>query len=568
MNLLRPTIIAFSRGFSKRDPKLLTTLLIAAVIVAIGIYFGLYKFLDHVSRAPMLGPFLGPVVGGLLLSKLLEMIFLALFFMIVFSSIIAAFSVFYLDEEIRLLMATPVRITRIFWSRFALMVAESSWMALVFFIPIFYAFITAVDAPMTAYLVFPFLIALYLLTPNIIGALLALILGRMFPVRQMRKVFQFLSVLVLASMVFFFRYLEPEKLLNPNHFGSVSAYILTLRNPFLEQFPSSWMRAASLALFSGNYVEAGRALLPLIGMVAAGLLLLLLVARFSYRRSWQASLEAVENQVLSLEVVRRLLVWPLQFCRRDFRVVAAKEVTLFFRDPAIFSQLFMMAAIIFVYGYNLRILPIKDLPSLYSGEIYDSLVFFNGPFIGFIVSAISMRFVYPSVSLEGRAFWAVKASPIKPSRLLMIKFFLYLIPNLLLSLILCTVSNSLFETTSPVLRFLSYLNVILMALVTTALAIGVGAVFAQFNSDNPLKIAGSFGGAVFMVASSLYIFNLLVVESYPMYRFYFRKFMPLYDRQGWVFISISFLLLLLCTLAWVLVPLARGREALERYEPE
>jgi len=150
----------------------------------------------------------------------------------------------------------------------------------------------------------------------------------------------------------------------------------------------------------------------------------------------------------------------------------------------------------------------------------------------------------------------------------MIKFFLYLLPNLLLSLILCTVSNALFETTSPTLRFLSFLNVTLMALVTTALAIGIGAVFAQFNSDNPLKIAGSFGGAVFMVASSLYIFNLLVVESYPMYRFYFRKFMPLYDRQGWILIAISFLLLLLCTLAWVLVPLARGREALERYEPD
>ncbi|HNV71567.1 MAG TPA: hypothetical protein PKO06_17820, partial [Candidatus Ozemobacteraceae bacterium] len=226
MNLLRPTIIAFSRGFTKRDPKLLITLVIAALIIAVGIYFGLYKFLSHVGRAPMLGDYLGPLVGSLLVSKLLEMIFLALFFMIVFSSIIAAFSVFYLDEEIRLLMATPVRISSIFWSRFALMLVESSWMALVFFIPIFYAFITAADAPITVYFIFPVLIGLYLLAPNVVGALLALILGRLFPVRQMRKVFQFLSVLVLASMVFFFRYLEPEKLLNPNHFGSVSAYIL------------------------------------------------------------------------------------------------------------------------------------------------------------------------------------------------------------------------------------------------------------------------------------------------------------------------------------------------------
>jgi hypothetical protein len=78
-----------------------------------------------------------------------------------------------------------------------------------------------------------------------------------------------------------------------------------------------------------------------------------------------------------------------------------KEITIFLRDPAIFSQIFMMAAIVFVYGYNLAILPLKDLPSLYSGEINDSMVYFNGPFIGFILAAISMRFVFPSISLKG-----------------------------------------------------------------------------------------------------------------------------------------------------------------------
>ncbi|MFZ2958124.1 MAG: hypothetical protein WA705_14650 [Candidatus Ozemobacteraceae bacterium] len=566
-NLLAPSIIAFQRQVELRRGKMLAALLVGGGLTVLGLFFGLYKFLWYVGRAPMLGPLLGPMIGTLLVNKLLEMIFVALFFMITFSSIIAAFSVFYLDDEMRLLFSTPVSTVRIFWSRFVLMVVESSWMASVFFVPVFLAFCAASQAPWWTFFVYPFYIFIYLLLPNAVGGLLALTLGSLFPIRQMRKVFQFLSVLVLAGMVFFFRYLEPEKLMNPNYFSSISRYILNLRSPILEWFPSSFLREASLQLFAGNFYDSLKMMLPLVLLVAFTLFLLHTLAGSFYRASWQRSLEAVENQVLSLEWIRKVLIAPFVLFRPDTRVVASKEITFFFRDPAIFSQLFMMIAIVFVYGYNLSILPLKDLPQLYSGEVNDSLVYLNGPFIGFILAAISMRFVYPSISLEGKAFWAVKASPIRPSRLLTIKFFLYLVPNMLLGWILCLISNRLFQVTTPILRVISFANVTMMAVVTTALAIGLGAVYARFDADNPLKVAGSFGGFVYMVANGVFILNLLICQVYPMYRFYFSRFYPLRDLPGRVFVGCSLLVLVVCVAAWTIIPLARGREAIERYEP-
>lgn len=547
---------------------MLLLLLVSGIVIGGLVFFSLYRFLDYVGRAPMLGPILGPMLGHLLVDRLLEMIFMALFCMLIFSSLIAAFSVFYLDEELKVLFSSPLTTGRIFWSRFALMVIESSWMAGAFFIPIFFAFVAAGKASWPAYFLFPVVLGLYLLLPNLFGAVTAVLLGALFPIRQMRKVFQFLSVMVLTGMVFFFRYMEPEKLLNPNYFSDVSRYILSLRSPLMEWFPSSWTREATADLIAGAYKDAGVHLLPLLAILVGGFLFLHLLARTFYRFSWQRSLEAVENQVKGLEWIRRVLVWPLRFFREDIRVVASKEVTIFFRDPAIFSQLFMMLAIIFVYGYNLSILPLKDIPQLYSGEVNDSLVYFNGPFIGFILSAISMRFVYPSISLEGRAFWAVKSSPIRPSRLMTIKYFLYLVPNLALGLILCFISNRMFEVTSPSLRVLSFFNVTVMAIVTTSLAIGIGAIYARFDADNPLKISGSFGGFVFMITSGLFIINLLLCQIYPMYRFYFLKYLPLRDLRGQMLIVASVVLMLACSAAWTLIPLAKGREAIERYEPE
>ncbi|HOT26879.1 MAG TPA: hypothetical protein PLU72_01745 [Candidatus Ozemobacteraceae bacterium] len=567
-SLLFPTYRAFVQSVRKRGARFAALLAGGGVFTAFIIYFALYKFLAYVSKAPMLGAVIGPMIGGLLVSKLLEMLYLALFIMIVFSSVIAAFSSFYLDDEIRLLMSSPIPSARIFWSRFVLMVGESSWMAAAFFLPVFLAFATAAQAPLWAYLIYPLYIFFFLLAPNLVGGLLALSLATLFPIRQMRKVFQFLSVMVLAAMVFFFRYMEPEKLLNPSYFGSVSNYILNLQNPLTKIGPSAWMHTATRTLFEGDPLVSLRQLLPLLTLLGIGLFIMHVLARSFYRRSWQISLEAVENQVLGLEWLRRVLIIPLRFASPEFRVIGQKEITVFFRDPAIFSQIFMMAAIIFVYGYNLTILPLKDLPSLYSGEINDTMVYFNGPFIGFIMAAVAMRFVYPSISMEGRAFWAVKASPVPASRLLQVKFILYLVPMMALGLLLCFISNRIFAVTTSYLFLISFLNVFMMSIVITGLAIGLGTVFARFDADNPLKISGSFGGFVFMISCALYVMNLLVLEAYPMFRMYFYRYYPIAGTGSRLLILLSFVLLIFCSALWTIVPLMRARDTIERYEPE
>jgi ABC-2 type transport system permease protein len=279
-------------------------------------------------------------------------------------------------------------------------------------------------------------------------------------------------------------------------------------------------------------------------------------------------MEAVDNQVLSLEWIRKAIIWPFKFFSPDFRVIAGKEITTFLRDPAIFSQIFMMTAIIFVYGYNLSILPLKDIPTLYSGELNDTLVFLNGPFIGFIIASIGMRFVFPSISMEGRAFWAVKSSPVNPKRILTIKLFVYIVPMILLGLILCGVTNSVFQVSHPALFWLSFINVILITLVITSLAISVGAIYADFSADSPLKIAGSYGGFIYMVLSGLYIINLLLLEIYPMYRFFHSKFYMARGHSAFILMVVSAILLLACTAAWVYLPFRKGLETIENYEPD
>lgn len=568
LTLVSPALKKLKRVFSLRNRKILTLLILGTILIATLLYYGFYRFLEYVGRAPMLGDTFGPVLGGLLVSKLLEMLFLTLFFMVLFSSIIAALSSLFLNEELPTLMSSPLPIGLIFRSRLLIMTVESSWMVLVFFLPALFAFATALNAGFSAYLIFPVFLLFFVLLPNLVGGFTALMLAAFFPIRQMRKVFQFLSIIVLTGLIFFLRSLEAEKLLNPSYFKDISQYILSLQVPLIEYSPSSWLHKATMSLFKNNTYEALYQFAPILALCVIGLVLLNFFACRFYRSSWQTSMEAVDNQVLGLEWFRQAVIWPFRYASPAFRVIATKEITTFLRDPAIFSQIFMMGAIVFVYGYNLSILPLKDIPTLYSGELNDTLVFLNGPFIGFIIASIGMRFVFPSISMEGRAFWAVKSSPVKPQRILFIKLFIYLVPMIILGWSLCAVTNSIFKVSHPILMWLSYINVTLITLVITTLAIGVGAVFADFAADSPLKIAGSYGGFIYMILSGLYIINLLALEVYPMYRFFFNRFYMTRGLSGITLIGLAAVMLLGCTAMWVYFPFRKGLDTIENYEPE
>ena len=566
--LLKPSIKKIGRIFATRNRFFLVTIFICAALLYTGIYYGMARFLSYVSKAPIIGDAFGAIIGGLIISKLLEMLFMTLFFMLLFSGVISALSILFLDTELQPLMVSPQPVSRIFMSRLIMMTFDSSWMAVIFFFPVFLAFAKTLNAFSLAYICFPIALLFFVLIPNIIGAGSSLMIAAFFPIRQMKKIFQFLAIIMLTGLIFFIRSLEAEKLLNPSHFKSVSGYLISLDLPLVRYSPATWMHQTTLNLFYGRFNEALSNFWPIFITVLVGLALLWVLAKYFYHYSWQRSCEAMDNQIIGLEWLRKLLIKPFKYVDPDINVIVSKEITIFLRDPAVFSQIFMMLAIIIIYAYNLYILPIKDVPTMFTQGLNNALIYLNGPFIGFIVASIGMRFVYPSVSMEGRAFWAVKSSPVSPKRVLLIKVFFYLFPMMLLGLILCTVTNAIFTVSTPVLRWLSFINVILITTVITSLAIGVGSVNADFNADSPLKIAGSYGGFIYMILAGLYIVNLVFLEAFPIYCFNYAKAYYVRGIGGNILFAASIIVILLTSAAWMYLPIRKGLDAIEEYEPE
>src|SRR5688572_3979757 len=74
-------------------------------------------------------------LGDYLIRLGLSWLFLTFLSFVAFSAVVTALSTFFLSEDLRLLMAAPVRSDRFFYSRFVRTVGQSAWMVVVFMLP-------------------------------------------------------------------------------------------------------------------------------------------------------------------------------------------------------------------------------------------------------------------------------------------------------------------------------------------------------------------------------------------------------------------------------------------------
>src|SRR6185503_12756496 len=142
---------------------------------------------------------------------------------------------------------------------------------------------------------------------------------------------------------------------------------------------------------------------------------------------------------------------------------------------------------------------------------------------GFVMSTVTVRFVFPAVSAEGAAFWIIRTAPISLKDFLWSKFWTGFFPVLVLTEILIVAGNNLLGV-DPFLKRLAAGAVLFMAFALVGLACGLGARYPRFAADNPSQIAGSYGGVAFMILATLFILVMIVLLGWPSSMYLFAQF--------------------------------------------
>jgi ABC-2 type transport system permease protein len=506
------------------------------------------------------------MIGDILAHHLLSMVILTFFTLLIFSHIVTALSNLYLSVDLELCHATPVHLEELFLSRCVNTFVDSSWMVIIFGLPVMMAY-AYVYQPGPAYY-FTFLhmgLATAIIAAGF-GILLTMVLVQIFPAQRTRDIVMLLCILIIGGLYLMFRFLRPERLVDPEAFFSMMQYMTALEAPDSPYLPTHWLTETLWDHLRGSAKQGHFFGAVFVWSSAAALIVMnIWVAQGIYFNGFSKSQEAKKR--------RRGGQTLLDFCLKslgklmpdDLASVMDKDMRTFFRDNTQWSQLLLLGALVAVYLYNFMVLPLDRNP-LPMGFLQNEIAFLNMGLAGFVLSAIGVRFIFPAISAEGRAFWILRSSPLSMKRFLWGKYIFYLIPMLILGEILVVCTNYLLHV-SHFMMVLSSVTMFLAIFGIVALGIGFGAIYPTFKYENIAQVSTGFGGMMYMIISAAFMGAIIVLEAGPVFIIFMSG---VRDRAitglQWLFIIPSFLVVLLLIAVAIHIPMEKGIETLSRYE--
>ena len=500
-------------------------------------------------------------LGDYLIRIGLSWLFLTFLSFLAFSGVVSALSTFFLSDDLRLVVASPVSARRVFHARFARTLAQAGWMVVVFLVPVLTGIGLAKCAPWSFVAVATLTVAPFVVIPVGLGAAVTLLLVNVFPARRARDILMLMGLVFATSLVILMRVIQPERLLRVESMPVVTDFFATLQSPVTPLLPSFWAGEAIFAGLQGapDWLHLG-ALWTTAAAVVVGL-----AAAFErwHFAGYSKAQEARKARFAEWRVVDGLVgLLPMGPVRRQLLV---KDLKVFLRDVSQWSQLLLLLALVLVYLYNFRVLDLDKIPYM-SGFLKNVYAFLNLGMAGFVMATVTVRFVFPAVSAEGAAFWIIRTAPISLRDFLWSKFWTGLVPVLVLTECLTIVGNELLGT-DPFLKWVAAVSVAFMSFALVGLAAGLGARYPRFAADNPSQVAGSYGGVAFMVLAVLYVLAMIGLTGWPSSVYLYalsRNRVPTQPQQ-WM-MAASFGAAVLTSLAIWLLGMRSGVTALQQMD--
>lgn len=504
------------------------------------------------------GSFIEIVPQGMpVLIKLVELLLLILGSAMAYSCVLVSLVHLYLSDDLRFLGVLPATNLTLFAVKTVEIGVMATWAPMLFTSAILAAVGASVDAPAVFYPLFMAGLALFALIPAALAIGATSVAVNLFPANRTRDVLVFLSLAILLALFIIVRGMQPERILEPGMLLHFAASVGEFQLPGGGLLPSAWMTAVLVPLIDGSgsvpsLVDFVVLVAGTVVAVAIGATLFVLL----FRRGLSRTLTSRGRMVVGEGVTARSIAVVTAVLPRSIGAVARKDILNFGRDPAQWSQLMLLGALVLVYLLNVAALPLDQLRllGLEQRDVANLLAFLNLGFVGFVLTAVALRFLFSAVSLEGRAAWVVLVSPIGERALLRAK----LAPGLpllwLFGLVLVGGSNFLLRP-DPLISLLTFVAMTLIAVGLSGYGVGLGAMMPRFHAESPTRVAGSVGGLLYMLGGLCFVAVEVALLALPAY---------VLARRGspgilmWAAAGLLTLLALLAGGAATLIPLHLG----------
>ena len=504
-----------------------------------------------------------PGLGAVLTERLMFVLFAFLFGLLLLSNLVIGYTNLFRNRETAFLLTLPISTQVIFRWKFIESALLASWAFLFLIAPLLAAFGLVRDVSWPFYLLTMLLIALFIVLPGVVGAWLAILIGR-FMDRRSFQVTLVLTALVVLGLAAFWWKATPatDELLDKRTLEALDQLLAKTRFTMFPFLPSYWLSSAvlqsaegivrgsaffALVLLSNTLFFGGIAFTKFGGLFYDTSSSVLSRAGNGLKLNSLRSQPARLPSVGLLEIIAAKMSW---FDRAN-RALAVKDVRMFWRDTTQWGQSVMLFGLLGAYIVSVR----NFTHQLTSPFWIDLVAFANLATCSLNLATVTTRFVFPQFSLEGQRLWIVGMSPMGLERVMQTKFWLSSLLSLIVTVGLVTLSCYLLKMPGSDLAFFGAV-ITVMTFALNGLAVGLGVLYPNLKEANPGKIVSGFGGTLCLVLSFLYIVASVVMLGFGTTGFH--------GRASWAAESVIAFVALSFFIGWL--PLKWGLQRLKNFE--
>jgi ABC-2 type transport system permease protein len=484
------------------------------ILFAIGIFYFTKNILSYLIEDVKIGMFL--------LHRFIFVVLFIFFMTVNIGNIVVSYSTFYKSSEVGFLLTTPISFAKIFFIKFLDNFFYSSSTLLLM--------VSAALAGYNSYLGLPwffiplevaFLILPFMLIAGTLGAITLLVIMRLAAIFGMKKVITSLAIIYASSTILFYIFSSPVQLVTKvfTYFPNLNYYFGFLESPVVKLLPNHWVADALFWISSGKLIAAGWNIFLLIVVSSVFLIFALFLARKWFYKTWlvflnlsnELSLKKKKNYKTLFAFERNSILKPVQ------EVLLKRELLLFIRDPSQWTHFLVMAFLITIFVISISSLDVMILNAydIYLKTIVYLIIYL---FNVFLIASMSLRFIFPLVSLEGQTIWKIRSAPVDYKKMILTRLFIYFIVIFTIGQILNFVSNFQF---SILLTAISQLNTAFVTITLVSLNFGMGSVYSNFKEKNPIRVASSQGASLTFLFTIIYLVFLIVLLFVPLSNYFY-----------------------------------------------
>jgi len=478
-------------------------------------------------------------IGLFLFHRFLSMLLYVFFITVNLGNMIVCYATLYKSEEVAFLMGLPVAHHTIFAAKFIdnFFYSSSTLLLLGLALLLGYGSYFGMSA-WFYFFTFAAVLLPFMLCAGLIAVIILMVLVRVASRVGIRWLLGFIMTVYLSAIYLYFAAVNPVSMVQEvmKHYPNVNAYFGYLDPPFVRYLPNHWVSEFLYWSVNGEPARATWHLVTLYCILATLLLCAGIVARSYYYKSWVSASEAgTPNGGRPLMVPVRVMDFGREgYLSRPFDVLLRRDFWAFFREPSQWLHLLLMIVLLLVFLVSMSSLELRLTQPFLQTVSYLVVFLFDG----FLIASISLRFVFPAISLEGDAFWCVRSAPVNLRKLYWQKFGVAFGLIVTIAEILSIASTTMLRG-SPLLITAGAVATALVALGLTALNLGAGAYFATFREKNPIRIASSQGASLTFLAGMVYLGAVVAILVIPLNRYYEFLIIRGTASPGWLLLPLA-----------------------------